>query len=623
MNGSEIRSRVLQGLLAAGGLAFAHAALAQAPVAPSPAAGGVARTDWMELFRDVRFTLGPVLWRGEMTTEFRAFRHHDQPAQRAFSEIANFSVASYIYQPWFAQVSGNLGAAWSSAGGATRGRSTALTGGGSISVFPSSRFPFEVSLAVGDSRASETVVDADFRSVLAGVRQSYRAADDTTQVTARLDRSEITGSRIGRDVLDVATATVSRRIGSHGMSADGFLSANSGSASGSATRIRRLNGVHSYVPAENLSVETMATYNWQEVEQGLGPFSGAIAGRVAQLASLATWRPDEGEPLHDEKHPMLVTAGLRLAAIGFEQGRSSADAISVNGSAGVSYEIDPLTRVNASGSLTRAISPAASRAMLAALNANVTYDPPPLRFAGNAYGWRLSGGAMATTGGELDQQTVFAQGNHQISRDMSFTQDSLLTVTIGQGLRGSLGTGDAGGLALSHNAQATWTLLGEAATQTYVALSAADARNYATPGSMFQMVNLQLTRQAPINALSYWSANLTVQGSRQRDDAVQAGAPASHDTGLNVSTYGSLSYQHRRLFGVPRLTMSATFTANQSQLESRAQGDLTAPVQALGNSFDARLEYRIGKLDARLVLRSAEVDGRRNTGLYVRVTRNF
>ena len=42
-----------------------------------------------------------------------------------------------------------------------------------------------------------------------------------------------------------------------------------------------------------------------------------------------------------------------------------------------------------------------------------------------------------------------------------------------------------------------------------------------------------------------------------------------------------------------------------------------------GNALDARLEYRIGKLDARLLLRSAAIEGRRGPGLYFRVTRTF
>lgn len=608
-------------MLTASGLLLASAAFAQSPPAESAAADrGV---DWIDLFKEVRFTLGPVLWRGDVTSEFRDQRTPDQPAQRAFSESGNLSLASYIYQPWFAQVSGNLGFVWSSARGETQGQATALNGGASLSVFPASRFPFEASLTVGDSRTSEAIVASDYRSVLAGVRQSYRTADEKMQVTARFDHSAMEGPRIGSDVLDVATATLSRRNGSHSLSADAFISANEGSASASETRIRRLNGLHSYVPAENLSVETMATYNWQEVTQRLGPLTAVVAGQVAQLASYATWRPEEDEPFYDEKHPMLVTGGLRLSAIGLDVDRSTANAFALNGSAGLSYEIDPLTRVNANASLTQANSSVTSSGMLASFSANVTYDPPPIRFGGNTYGWRLSGGALGATGTGTEQQAAIAQASHQLSRDISFMESSLLTLTVGQGVRGSYSARDESGVGLNNNAQLTWTLLGETAAQTYVSLGATDARSYGTPGSVFQMVNFQLTRQAPINALSYWTANLTVQGSRQINETLLGGTSTSHDTGFIVSTSGSVSYQHRRLFGVPRLTMSATFTANQAQLESRAQGDLAAPPQQVGNSFDARLEYRIGKLDSRLVLRSSEIDGRRNAGVYMRVTRNF
>ena len=114
-----------------------------------------------------------------------------------------------------------------------------------------------------------------------------------------------------------------------------------------------------------------------------------------------------------------------------------------------------------------------------------------------------------------------------------------------------------------------------------------------------------------------------MQGTRQRGEPSLTTTTTSYDTGFTVSTYGSVSYQHRRVFGVPRLRFIASYTANQSQVQTRAEGDISAEPRQTGNSLDARLEYRIGKLDARLLLRSAAIEGRRGTGLYFRVTRTF
>ena len=40
-------------------------------------------------------------------------------------------------------------------------------------------------------------------------------------------------------------------------------------------------------------------------------------------------------------------------------------------------------------------------------------------------------------------------------------------------------------------------------------------------------------------------------------------------------------------------------------------------------SFEQRLEYRIGKLETRLSYRLAEIDGKKNALLFLRVAREF
>lgn len=613
MNGALRTRRALAGLAAAGGLLFASAVCAQA----TPAERESDAADWMALFRDVRLTFGPARWRGELASEYRLLRAPDQGSQHAFVQSGNVSVASYIYQPWLAQVNANLGLFWTSVGGAGGGRSTGVTGGAGLALFPASRFPAEATISVSDSRSSEESVGADFRSVLMALRQSYRMADGAL-LAGRLERSTMSGPTIGRDVLGVAAATYSGRRGEHAFSGDGAMSNNA--ARTSDTSIRRVAGQHSYTPADNLNVETLASYSWQEVEQKAD--QGSVLGsRFAQLASFATWRPEEREPLYDEKHPMLVTGGLRATLVGFDTDGSKTHTAGLSGAAGATYELGPDTRLYANGSLTQTSGDNGGD-FFSSLSANAAYDPPPIRRGPYAYSWRLSGGASANTGGDADRQAIFAQASHQVTRDFAPFDRSALGLTFGQGLGGLASTRDENAVTVSHNVQATWTTSGGPAAQTYASLGFADARSFGTPRSLFQLANLQVNRQAPIDALSHWSANLTVQGSRQSGGPSLA-TTTGYDTGFNVTTSGGLSYQHRRVFGVPRLRFIASYTAGQSQMQSRAEGDTQASPRVVTDALDARLEYRIGKLEARLTVRSAQVDGRRNTGIYMRATRYF
>lgn len=616
MSGIDRPRRALGALAAT--MAALHAPCARAQDA---ARADEARTSWTGLFRDVRFTPGPVRWNGDLTMEYREQRFTGQESQRAFVLAGNWAGASYVHQPWLAQVSANLGFVTALAPSGGERASTALTGGASVVVFPQSRFPFEATLALTDSRASEPATGADYTSLVASARQSWRISSDA-QVSARLDRSVLDGAALGRDVLDVAQASFSGRRGDHALAADAFWSANGGGASRVENRIRRGSAQHTYQPAENLGVDTLATYNWQEVRAKGGAFEGGVAGRFAQLASFATWRPDEDHPLHDPKRPLVATGGLRLDAAGFEAGSTDAEALGASAAGGLTYTPAPHTLLSASASVTGRRADGGASQVFTGLNANASYDPPPSRRERYGYGWRVSGALSSATGGEAARQSASAVASHQATGEFEPAAASLLTLAFGQGLGAGANTRDESYVSLSHHAQATWTLPGEATSHTYASIGVSDARSWGTPQSGFLLANLQLSRQAPVNALSHWSANLTVQGSRRRGEPSAASA-ASYDSGLDVTVSGSASYHHRRAFGVPRLAFAATYTANQSQQQSRAEGNLQAPPRQETNALDARFEYRIGRLHARLVLRSASMDGKRSTGLYLRATRQF
>lgn len=602
---------------------LAVAARAQAPTGPAEAAPEESNdSGYLGLWRGVRPTLGPIFWRANVTSEYRVDIPPGAASRREFIETGNLAASSYVFQPWFAQLNANLGFVRGRSDGSGGSRSTSFTGGTGLSLFPASRFPFSASVDVSDSRSQGELIGAEYRTTLVSMRQSYRTLDDL-RFSVSLDRSELKGSAVGSDVLNVISAAFSGRRAAHEFSADARLSGNSGGPGGTQSRYDLLTGRHSFVPASNLNVETIATYNRLEQEQGSGLQRSTLAGRFVQIASYATWRPEEEEPLYDENHPMLVTGALRLTAIETEQANLVAGNFSLSGSAGLSYVISPLTRLSANGSLTQSQSRASGGRFVGALNGILSHAPPPIAFGAYSYTWNSSGGGSATAGGTERRQNAFAQANHQVSRNLLASGIAQVTLSAGQGASVNIASSGGSGLGITHNALATLTLLGETTARTYFSLTASDARTFGDLRSEFQLVNLQATRQAPLSALSFWSANLTVQGARQRSRDAAGGVPGAQDSGFNVSTFGSVAYQHRRAFGVPRLQLLASYTVNQTQLQSRALGDLAAPRENVSDSLDARLDYRIGKVETRLLLRSATVDGRRNTGVFLRVTRNF
>lgn len=620
-------------LIAVSGLLPARESAAQAAQVDPPPAQASAESGY---FRGIDLSLGPVRWGGSLAAEYRVQQAQSEAQQRDLFLVGNWNAASYVYQPWFAQLTGNIGFihAKTNTSLAEDTGSTSLTGGGSVSLLPSSRFPFYGAYSVNDTRALANTIGADYRIAQTTLRQSYRTADGATLYTVTLDRNELSNDEIGKDVLDVYGARVSSRKGPHSLDLDGQWSANTGGTVGSRTEFGRAGGRHLYAPERNLSVETLASYSRQEVElRAAGTPPNSIGNTFVQLGTFASWRPQEEQPLYDEKHPMLLTGALRLTGSSAGTAGAEAEVTTLAGSLGLTYDISPLTRLNANTGLTHVSATSGPDRLTSQLGAAVTHVARPVPLGDYTYSWNLSGGASTLHDDQQQLRSVNGLAYHQLSRPVALEGRSQLVLTLGQSLAASSVTvsGSGGAVAasgdtavLAHNAQASWSLPGGSnGGQSYVGIGATDSRSFGAVETVFQLVNLQATRQAPINAQSYWAANITSQGVRQTGGPAPLPGTAAPDEGFNFSTYGSVSYEHRRAFGVPRLRFFAAYLANQAPSQTRVQGDLNAPRERISDSLELRFDHQIGKLESRLMVRSANVDGQRRELALLRVTRNF
>ena len=86
---------------------------------------------------------------------------------------------------------------------------------------------------------------------------------------------------------------------------------------------------------------------------------------------------------------------------------------------------------------------------------------------------------------------------------------------------------------------------------------------------------------------------------------------------------GSISYEQQRFLQVPRLRYTLLLAANSQQIERRAAGDIDAPREHVSGSIENRVDYAIGRLQARLSARAARVDGRTVAILQARLQRSF
>lgn len=563
------------------------------------------------LFRGIRLTPGPVRWGGSAGVELRSQKAAGQGRTLTRLELLNVNAATYLWQPWFAQVRGGLGVLRSSAGGdGERSKGSSLTGDLGLSLFPVSRFPFDAHLSRTDSRASGELTASEFRTTRAGARQSYRTADESTSYLARAERSTLTSESFGRDTLDVLEAGMTRRLGAHQVELNGNVAENRG-GNGVASQLARASGRHAFNPASNLSVESLASAS----RSAAASAQGAFVTRFNQLTSFGSWRPGEAHALHDEERPLLVTASGRVSTLQSEtSGGDASDTGTLNGSLGAAYALSRSTRINGSATATRTTTPAGDTTFTSQAG-NLVYAPDPRPLGAFTYSWNASGGVTNTTAtGQGAAQTTTAQASHGVSRSLPAGEAAALSFSAGQGASASHAeSGDA--VTVTHHAGANWSAGNGSGAQTYVGLSASDARTFGASRGAFQLVNLQATRQNALTNLSYWTGNFTVQGTRQSLPQL----PGEFDW----TTFGSLTYLHQRAFGVGRLRFTGTYTASLQQVNSRAAGDLDASREFTSSALEGRFDYVIGKLELRLSARSAVIEGARHSLVFLRAVRNF
>lgn len=573
------------------------------PPAPGPVVtpipGAAAEPGWS----DVRWGLAPIRWRGLLAMDLRSFSVEGQPQRRDLVESAILQATSYVYQPWFAQFALGITGVAAQARGEFPSNGNTLGSNGMLSVFPTSRFPFQANFERTDSRSSEQFTGRDFVQQRAGVRQSYRSAAGDSNTSVAYDRSTLSSDAFGRDTVDVYNAGYQRSVGANSFDVSGNRTLNTREA-GERSQFDRVFARHNYAADGLLTAETLASYG--ATSQDLATLMG-LKNEVTQLSTFATWRRADDDPL-------LVTGGARLFRSTIASPLSETETRSGMGYGTANYRVNSNLLLNAGGSVTQISNSGADAAVVLAQEfAGATYTTDPHRLGKYLYTANFGANVTNQTGGEEGRHRVLtAQGTHGVNRLFDVAPAQSIALNLSQSLARSHDTlaGDLNTLSnyggLSYRLSSAETLSG------FASVSASDSRTRGFAESNLQLVNLQLSGQANLGRYSSLVANYTVQGTR----------PGSSEP-FTVSRNGGGTYQHLRVFGVAQLRYLAIYERSDYHLNTRLQGDISAMREQVAWSFEQRLEYRIGKLETRLSYRLAEIDGKKNALLFVRVAREF
>ena len=554
--------------------------------------------------------------------------------------------ASYIYQPWLAQINGTLNltktqagsssGATGSAGGATSSRqgSSTVTGGGALNLFPSSRFPFTASFDRSDSRTTSDLVANDYTNTRYSMRQAYRPEDGSYSLQGAYDHSALSFTNLsttGRDTVNSLSGGFMRNVGPQRLQADAYISRSLNEQSGASSRLIQLNSQFAYQLEDNLSYNSMTSLT-DTTFSSLGD-KGMVSnhGRFMQFNSYVNWQP-EGE---EEDIPLFVTAGVRTLSSLSESADTSNSSRSIGGNVSANYIYSPNLSLQGNALLTQVTGGTEGKAQLfSLLGGGATYTGDPLTFGKVTYNWSAAGNGSRQTvpaanpGVDTATLTLSGQLHHGLTTPVRLSEVSTIYLTGTQSLAQTSDSVIGKTTTLSHTAGANYSVVTGEKLQMSLGVNYSDTLTSGQTEGHYRFLNMLINGQMQINTHSSFGANLSFQLSAsdnpstpQFTDGSSQSSGSTKQSNLNI--YGSANYQNQRAFGVRGLRYNADFTANTLRQNERLFGNASATPIGATYAFSNRLTYRIGLLDFEARAAVNITAGRENALLFFRAYRDF
>jgi hypothetical protein len=609
-----------------------------AGLAPPPAPASLPDADAPA---DREWRLPPLRLSGTLSFDTRVSRGNGSAASSAHLLSGTLGTSTYIYQPWFATLSGSIGltSSWTSVGGGSllldspsagdsqlheriRTQELFLSGDARLDLFPRSRFPAEIHFSRQDSRTDAGLASAiDFKRQNFGFSQRYRPASGAWNVMGSFEHNDQSGLGF-RHRQDAFTADFSANWKHHEFGLGGSYS-RARSDDDDDSRFTTLVARHTYTPSSALSVNS--TGNLTRTEDRGGGLASDL--RVMQLSSVGFY--------HRENSPLTLTGSLR--GLMLRESFSDTTVDSLGGSVGANYELNPNLRLSANGGASISRSAGGGNATSVSGSVGAAYQGDSLVFRGIEYNWfggATVGVAMAAGNHEPDETeaTLGVQIGHSASRSWRLGPQSTFSLSAAQSLslnsvHSNRDEASLGGLgqsrALLNTLSATWQKSSDTRS-AYARVSYSDSVEFGGGRARFQMANVQLSGNWDLGYGRSLTGDLTYQRTIQRaSELTLAESLLESDIRRNRSSgaAGEITFRQNHLFGVPRLRFVSRVRLAQDVL--RQPGQLLSIPDRETRLWENRLDWSIGRLETQAILRFSQIDGRRVDSIWFRVQRTF
>jgi hypothetical protein len=260
-------------------------------------------------------------------------------------------------------------------------------------------------------------------------------------------------------------------------------------------------------------------------------------------------------------------------------------------------------------------------------SAGIRYFPYAIPLGKYRYNWSASAAArleQATAGNSI---TLSAGLGHNINRQYRLGRQSMFTLSGSQALnplhrKGADASDDRVEILL--NQQLALRLnRSQGRSNFYTSLTLSDSRDFGDDDNNYRSLNLQFSGSWRISRYSSLGGSATWQATRFEADFENESVNKQNTANTNLSA--NIEYKHRRVFKVNgmRFRSKLVLTDRKIDYEDDNLDRLVSDQRFVENTWENRLEYRIGLLDLKLIGRISGFDDDTQRSVLFQVSRYF
>jgi len=580
------------------------------------------------------WSIPPIRW-GGTTSSIYNWTGSQGSSSFTDTQTVNLRASSYIYEPWYAQVSGSVGLMTSdtqaksaqnnvdlngaNSSSKSRSNNTTATYNANLNLFPQSRYPFQAYVGHDDSRAKASETATHYSQTRFGARQSYRPEFGNDSYNGTYDHSTLTSGKT-KSTVDALQGSYNNSFDNHTLSATARMSFNGGDAGGQSSTLFGASGIHTWRGEEDITVSTRANYiNNQTKLLNLAGLSQTNS-QILQVGSTFSWLPDE-------ELPLTVTGGGSFLTSNTGTDIAKSSVMNLNGFLGATYRFSQQLNATASVSANQNIDETAKQ-FSSIQTASVSYAGTPLKFGEFSYNWGGSSNASnnySTT--SKDVYSITGSAQHSLNRLFALSPNDSVSVTLNQSTSVSQSSQSKVFQTVGHGAGAAWRIMLTEQTAASLTASVSDSMSFGEFPSHSRSYTTQGNLQAQLSRRSSLAANVNFNYSQQLKATTTTdatGTVTATPVPGSLAGSGSVTYSHRSPFDISNLNYTASLMLNASQTNLRiVAGDPNAMSWQSSFILQQTVDYRMGKLVFKGTASFVNTSGKENASLFGMVSREF